>query len=105
MAAQDHPDRAAALAWAERSRTRRSELRDDLRSGRRTLADVLDARADDHDGRVRLLYVLESLPAAGKVGTRRRLAQLGLSETAPIRDLDDATCRVLVAEFPVGAGS
>ncbi len=103
LATQDH--RADALSWAARSRERREELRVELSSGRRTLGDVLAARQDEHDGRVRLLYVLESLPGAGKVATRRRMAQLGLEEATPLHDLDDAACAVVLAEFPVGADS
>jgi hypothetical protein len=97
--------REAALAWASTARERRAALRADLSSGRRTLAEVLAARDDAHDGRVRLLFVLESLPGAGKVATRRRLGQLGLDELTPLQDLDDATCALVLEEFPVGVGS
>jgi guanylate kinase len=38
---------------------------------------------------VTVLFVLESLPGARKVTTRRRLGQLGIAETLPIGRLDD----------------
>ena len=94
-------DREAALAWAQEFRVRREALRLDLQEGRLTLDDVVTARHDGIDGAMKVLYVLESLPGARKVGTRRRLGELGVAETAPLASLDDDTCAVLLREFPV----
>ena len=58
-------DRSAAFGWAAAFRTRRAELRRELSSGERTLAEVLDGSDATADGAVKLLFVLESLPAAG----------------------------------------
>jgi hypothetical protein len=101
--AERHPETEAAHRWAEGFRRRRDELRRALGDGSTSLAEVL-ARADDgDDGRVTLLFVLESLPGAGKVTTRRRLAELGLPEQAPLRSLSAEQRRqVLDAFAPVG---
>lgn len=97
--------RQAAFAWAEGFRSRRGRLRQDLGDGTTTLDRVLaDAAAGSGDlGAVRLLFVLESLPGAGKVATRRRLAELGLAESVAIRDLDATGRDALLAAFG-GAG-
>ena len=97
-----HDDRDRALAWAAMVRAGRVALRDDMQAGRRSLDDVLAERATGPDGRVKVLFVLESLPGAGKVRTRRRLAQLGVTETTPLGALTDDVCADLIAAFPLG---
>jgi hypothetical protein len=96
-----HPQTAAAHRWAAGFRSRREELRRQLGDGTRSLADVLAAADDTDDGVVKLLFVLESLPGAGKVATRRRLAELGLPETAAVRSLDASQRALVLRSFPV----
>ena len=100
-----HPQTSAAHSWAAGFRARREELRRELAAGVLTLADVLDRADDTDDGAVKLLFVLESLPGAGKVATRRRLAQLDLPETAPIRSLTAEQRRTVLEEFPMPTGA
>lgn len=98
-ATTDTTERQAALEWASGFRARRERLREDLSCGSTTLAQLL-ARADtSDDGAVRILFVLESLPGAGKVSTRRRLAGMGLAPTTPLRDLDAEERSGVLAEF------
>jgi hypothetical protein len=89
----------AAMAWAEQARATRAAVTDDLTAGRRSLDDVLDGRGDDLVGRIKLLAVLEALPDATKVGTRRRLAELGLEQATPIAELDDAQLQTVREAF------
>lgn len=95
------PDqRAAALAWAATTRDRRELVRDDLRAGRVALLDVLAQRTSDSAlGAVRLLWVLESVPGARKVDTRRRLSELGIDASTPLASVGDELVATLVAEF------
>jgi len=98
-------DRQAALDWAAGFRARRSALREALGAGTLTLEGLLSGVAAGEaaeDGAVRLLFVLESIPGAGKVATRRRLAELGLPETMLLRDLDAGQRRVVQREFGSG---
>ncbi len=86
-----------ALVWASEARRSRAELLDDLTSGRVTLSGAFDrAGADDHIGTMRVLSVLEAVPGASKVATRRALADLGVDERAPLASLEAA---VLVERF------
>lgn len=98
-------ERAAAFRWAASVRARRAELRRELSSGERTLGDVLRGADPSADGAVKVLFVLESLPGARKVTTRRRLADLGIAGAAQLRDLSAAERDLLQREFPVtGSG-
>ena len=98
--AGDRPDpdpRAAALAWAAGARAHRAELSRDLAAGVASLADVLAPGSGS--GGVTLLFVLESLPGARKVDTRRALASLGLPERVPISSLSDDQVALISTEF------
>lgn len=96
--------RAAALRraaqWAARARQVRYECRSSLRSGETTLADVV-ARSGSEEliGRIKLLWILESLPGAGKVTTRRSLASLGIDETMSLNQLDESTLQRVLDGF------
>lgn len=93
-------ERRAALDWAASVRQARTDLREDLGSGRVQLPDVLEQPGDLVAG-VTVQYTLESLPGARKVDTRRRLAELGLDPATPLGDLAPEVRSVLVATFPL----
>lgn len=69
-------------------------------SGATTLSVVLDdAPTDDLLGRLRLLWVLESLPGARKIDTRRTLGRLGIDGDRALATLDDTTLRTVRETF------
>ncbi|MEZ5212597.1 MAG: integration host factor [Rhodococcus sp.] len=74
--------RAQALAKAAASRRVRAALREELKTGKATFAEVLGrAGTDETVGRAKVLYVLESLPKVGKVTALEILADIGIAET------------------------
>ncbi|MFD4183486.1 integration host factor, actinobacterial type [Rhodococcus sp. NPDC058514] len=80
--------RAAALAKAAASRKARSELREDLKSGKLTFVDVLDkAETDELVGKTKVLYLLESLPKIGKTKARDIAESVGIAETRRVAGL------------------
>jgi signal recognition particle GTPase len=80
--------RAAALEKAAAARTARAELKEKLKMGSVTLADVLKkADTDDVIGKLKVLALLESLPGVGKVKARRLMEEIGISETRRVRGL------------------
>jgi len=100
--------RSEALDWAQDARRARQRLHDDLAAGRTDLAEVLErSERDELVAAVKLLFVLESVPGARKVLTRRRLDDLGLDGRRRLGGLDADERRVVLAEFatPRGAGS
>ena len=98
-------DRRDALDWADTARRRREQVRDELRTGLVDLAAVMSARTEDPAlGAVRLLWVLESVPGARKISTRRALGAMGVDPAMALSAIDDALAAVLVDRFatPVG---
>ena len=92
--------RRDALEWAAAARARREQVRDELRSGAVDLATVMAARSQDPAlGAVRLLWVLESVPGARKISTRRALVAMGVDAAMPLRSIDDTLAETLVARF------
>lgn len=80
--------RRAAHDWAAEAREVRRRLLDDLSAGREHLEGALArAATDPMIGRIQVLCVLEALPAAGKVATRRALDALGIDHRTPLADV------------------
>jgi hypothetical protein len=80
--------RAAALAKAAQVRKDRALIKRQLKEGSLSLADALDRAADDEViGKMRVLVLLESLPALGKVKARRVLDQVGIAESRRVKGL------------------
>lgn len=80
--------RAAALRKAGEVRAARAELKEKLKMGSVTLADVLkQADTDDVVGKLKVLSLLESLPGVGKVKARRLMEEIGISESRRVKGL------------------
>ena len=80
--------RAAALEKAAAARRARAELKERLKLGSITLAEVLaQGQSDDLVGKTKVLAVLESLPGVGKVKARRTMEEIGIAETRRVRGL------------------
>jgi hypothetical protein len=91
-----------AVAWAEHLRRTRAEVLGDLGEHRCELADVLESRIRPDVGAVHLRAVLEALPDARRIDTRRRLAELGLPERTPLSELEDASVVTVLEAFGPG---
>ncbi len=80
--------RAQALAKAAEARKKRAEVKAELKSGKRTLADVLKrAEKDETIGKMKVSNVLESLPGVGKVRAQKIMEELDISATRRVRGL------------------
>ncbi len=79
--------RRAALAKAVVVRRERSELRAQLKAGDLELTDLLSRLKDDTVGKMKVLYVIESLPGVGKVKARRAMEELEIAENRRLRGL------------------
>ena len=58
--------RRQALAKAAEARRKRAEIKGELKSGKRSLKDILEVQGDDTVGKMKVSNVLESLPGVGK---------------------------------------
>jgi transposase len=88
--------RSAALAKAAEARKARAALKDSLRTGRRTLADVLSA-ADEVVAKTKVTDILESLPGVGPVRAARLLADCDISPSRRVRGLGSHQRAALIA--------
>ena len=88
--------RAAALAKAAEARRVRAELREALRLGEATLADVLARSDEDIVGGMKVKAVLTALPGLGKVKSYRLMDRLGIAENRRVRGLGTKQRRALL---------
>ncbi|MCB0976347.1 MAG: integration host factor [Acidimicrobiales bacterium] len=92
--------RAAALEKAAAARRARAELKERLKLGSITLAEVLEqGQEDELVGKTKVLAVLESLPGVGKVKARRTMEEIGIAETRRVRGLGVQQRKDLLAAF------
>jgi DNA uptake protein ComE-like DNA-binding protein len=92
--------REQALKKAAEARKKRAEVKGELKSGKRTLADLL-RRADNDDtlGKMKVSTVLESLPGVGKVRAQKIMEELDISATRRLRGLGSKQREQLLERF------
>jgi len=85
---QTDEQRSAALAKAAEARRERAEVKELLKTGTLTFAEVLD-RADHDDiiAGMKVSAVLKSLPGLGKVKANRLMEELGIADNRRLRGL------------------
>ncbi len=92
--------REQALAKAAEARRARAELKEKLKMGSLSLADLLaQADGDDHIGKMKVLAVIEALPGVGKVKARRTMEEVGIADTRRVRGLGEQQKRALLEVF------
>jgi hypothetical protein len=92
--------RAAALAKAAEARRIRAELKQRLKMGSLSFAEVLEqAETDEVVGKTKVLAVLESLPGVGKVKARRTMEDIGIADNRRLRGLGGKQRDELLAAF------
>jgi hypothetical protein len=97
--------RAAALRKAAAARKERSELKERLKRGDLTLAEVIDAgESSEVVAKTRVSAVLESLPGIGKVRAEKLMRELNISESRRVRGLGENQRRALLEELGPGQG-
>ncbi|HMM06010.1 MAG TPA: integration host factor, actinobacterial type [Clostridiales bacterium] len=79
-------ERAQALAKAQEMRTKRMELRKELKSGKVSLTEVLK-RDDEVVSRMKVKYLLESLPNVGKITAVSIMEEIGINESRRVQGL------------------
>jgi hypothetical protein len=93
--------RQLARHAATEARRRRAEVKQALRTGRRSLAEVLaQAEQDDVVAHTKVVDVLKSLPRVGAVRATRVMERLDIAPNRRLRGLGKHQTAALVAEFP-----
>lgn len=80
-------EKRAALKKAQEMRSKRAELRSKLKSGSVTLQEVLDSSDDEVIAKMRVAYLIQSLPQVGKVTSRRIMEEIGINENRRVQGL------------------
>jgi hypothetical protein len=92
--------RRAALEKAAAARRARAEVKDRLKMGLLTFAELLEeAENDEVVGKMKVLAALESMPRLGKVKARRLMDEIGIAESRRLRGLGDSQRRQLLERF------
>jgi hypothetical protein len=92
--------RQQARSAATQARRRRADMKQALRTGERTLAEVLNlAETDDVIAHAKVVDVLKSLPRVGAVRAERVMDRLDIAPNRRLRGLGKHQAAALVAEF------
>ncbi len=79
--------RKNALEKAQKIRSQRMEVRKDLKAGKLTLADVLNNTDNEVYAKMRVKYLLESLPQVGKITAAKLMKEIGIDEARHVQGL------------------
>ena len=79
--------RTAALEKAAKARQARAELREKIKKGDKTFAQVMKMAADPVVARMKVSTLLESLPGFGKAKAAKIMAELEISESRRVQGL------------------
>ena len=93
-------ERAAALERASQARKVRAQIKAELKSGKRTLEEVITlGKSDDFVGKMKVSALIEALPGVGKVRALAVMEKVGIAASRRIRGLGIHQTRDLLAEF------
>lgn len=92
--------RAQALQKAAMARRKRAEIKQLLKSGSLSFAQLLEeAEADPMVAGIKVSAVLVSMPRTGKIKSKRMMERLGIAENRRIRGLGERQRAALLKEF------
>ena len=77
----------AALKQAQEMRSKRAQIRESLKRGTLTLEKILNSPDDNVISRMRVAYLLESLPRIGRVRSRKIMEEIGIHESRRVQGL------------------
>jgi hypothetical protein len=79
--------RQAALKKAAEVRSKRAALRNDIKSGKKSIAAVLKNAEDPIVGKFKVASLLQAVPGFGKAKTEKLMEELNISETRRVQGL------------------
>ena len=80
-------EKRKALDKAQEMRSKRAKLRQQLKKGNVTLSEVLNDASNEVVGRMRVAYLLQSLPQVGKVTSKKIMDEIGIHESRRVQGL------------------
>jgi hypothetical protein len=85
-----------ALKKAQEVRSKRAKIRQNLKNGKTNILEVLANINDDVVAKMRVVYLLESLPRIGKIKTKKIMNDIGIDETRRIQGLGNRQRQALI---------
>ena len=82
-------ERKAALEKAKAARIKRAQIREDLKAGKLTWAQVIDMKDDEVVGRMKVSTLIETLPGYGKAKAEKLMNELHIAPSRRLRGLGD----------------
>jgi hypothetical protein len=92
-------EKRKALQKAQDMRSQRAVIRESLKSGKVTLSDVLTRADEEVVARMRVAYLLQSLPQVGKVTSRKIMDEIGIHESRRVQGLGKRQIDALLERF------
>jgi len=89
-------EKRRALKKAQEVRSKRAKIRQNLKNGKTNILEVLANINDDVVAKMRVVYLLESLPRIGKVKTKKIMNDIGIDETRRIQGLGNRQRQALI---------
>ncbi|MCL4517017.1 MAG: integration host factor [Firmicutes bacterium] len=80
-------EKRKALRKAREMRSKRAEIRRGLKDGRLSLIQILNSLDDEAIARMRVVYLLESLPRIGKATTKKIMQEIGIDRSRRVQGL------------------
>ncbi len=93
-------EKKQALEKAQKMRSERKEVREKLKTGAMTLGEVLAKDNDEVMGKMRVAYLLASLPRVGKTTAKKVMEEIGIDESRRVQGLGKRQKDALLARFP-----
>lgn len=81
--------RRKALEKAQQMRRARAELRNKLKAGEITLEEVFNNKESEVITKMRVSYLLESMPHVGKVTCKKIMDEIGIDESRRVQGLGE----------------
>ena len=82
-------ERQAALEKAKAARIKRAQVRDELKSGKLSLKEVLDMKDDPVVGRMKVSTLIETMPGYGKAKAEKIMGELKIAESRRLKGLGE----------------
>jgi len=92
-------EKRKALKKAQEIRSKRAQIRQELKQGKITLKEILAKMDDDVIAKMRVAYLLESLPRIGKIRTRKIMSDIGIDEARRLQGLGNRQKQALLERF------
>jgi len=80
-------ERSKALQKAQQIRSQRMEVRKQLKSGKLNVKDIFKDADNEVYAKMRVKYLLESLPQVGKITAQKIMDEIGIDEARRVQGL------------------